>query len=174
MFLTPTHVSRSLAALVIAVGGLSLAGCNLLVPASSGSGGGAAPDTSASAPADNTGDDVFSIKVGDCLNDGGVTGTVGKVPIVECTAAHDSEAYSSANAPDGDFPGDEGVGQLAEAQCGPAFEQFIGLTYDQSAYDYTYYVPTKESWAAGDRVLMCIAKSDSGEKITGSLKSIKK
>lgn len=149
---------RSLAVVTISLSAIALAGCSLL---------GAGTDKT-----DEDADDVFSIEVGDCLNDADVDGEVSEVPIVECTVEHDSEAYAKGNLADGDFPDDDTLTAGAEAICGPAFNTFIGLGYEESAYDYNYYVPTAESWANGDREVMCIAYADDASRLTGSLKGI--
>jgi hypothetical protein len=163
-----TSLTRVLAIVAISVSGFALAGCSLLP------GGTSSSDTSTNTSEDTTGDDVFSIKVGDCLNDGDASGEVSTVPIVECSEPHDSEAYDADNLDDGDFPGQDAIDQAAELLCGPSFETFIGLDYEASIYDYSYYFPTEESWAAGDREVLCVAYADDQAKITGSLKGIKK
>lgn len=157
-------VKSVLAILTLAAAGVALAGCSLL------GGGGGSSSATPSADA-TTGDDVFSIKVGDCLNDADASGEVSTVPIVDCSQPHDSEAYFSGNLPDGNFPGDSAVTQGAEGICGPAFTDFVGAPYKQGAgYDYTYYTPTESSWNAGDREVMCVAFDPSGAKVTGTLK----
>lgn len=162
-------LTRVLAIVAISVGSFALAGCSLLPGGNSNtSSGGDETGT----PVDETGDDVFSIEVGDCLNDADTSGEVSTVPIVECSEPHDSEAYDAGDLDDGDFPGDDAIGQAAELLCGPSFESFIGLDYDASAYDYSYYFPTEESWEAGDREVLCVAFADDASKITGTLKGI--
>ena len=163
MATTSTTAARFVALLAVGAASLVLAGCSLL-PGGNGSTG---TDTGT-----EEGDDVFSIEVGDCLNDADVSEEVSTVPIVECSEPHDSEAYDAGDLDDGDFPGDDAIGQAAELLCGPSFESFIGLGYEASAYDYSYYFPTEESWAAGDREVLCVAFADDASKITGSLKGI--
>jgi hypothetical protein len=158
--LTEKSWTRVLTVLTLTAASVALAGCSLL-------GGGTTTPTDDA----TTGDDVFSIKVGDCLNDASVNGEVSTVPIVDCSQPHDSEAYFAANIPDGDFPGDDTVQQDAEGICGPAFTDFVGAPYQEgSGYDYSYYTPTSDSWAAGDREVMCVAFDPSGTQVTGTLK----
>ena len=94
------------------------------------------------------------------------------MPIVECTEPHDSEAFDTGNVPDGEFPGEDAITDAAEQLCGPSFISFVGLDYSESLYDYSFYFPTEESWASGDRAVLCVAFADDGAKITGSLKDI--
>ena len=42
-----------------------------------------------------------------------------------------------------------------------------------SGYDMFYLYPVEQSWAAGDREVVCLAGSDKG-KLTGSLKGVEK
>lgn len=152
--------NRLLTVMTLGAASVALAGCSLL------GGGNATPTDDATTP-----DDVFSIKIGDCLNDADASGEVQTVPIVDCSEPHDSEAYFSGNLDDGDFPGDDAITQGAEAICGPAFETFVGAPYQKdSGYDYSYYTPTKSSWKSGDREIMCVVYDPSGAKVTGTLK----
>lgn len=159
--LTEKSWTRVLTVLTLGAASVALAGCSLL-----GGGGSSAPTDDPTA-----GDDVFSIKVGDCLNDASVSGEISTVPIVKCSTPHDSEAYFSGNLDDGDFPGDDAIKQGAEQVCGPAFTDFVGAPYsEETGYDYSYYTPTKESWNAGDREVMCVVFDPSGAQVTGTLK----
>ncbi len=157
---------RSTAAGVVLLGvlalGFTLVGCS--------------PAKTASVPSSKatTGADVFSVTVGDCLNDSSVSGQISSVPLVQCSAPHDSEAYFSGKLADGDFPGETAVKKGAEALCGPAFTDFIGVPYQKGkGYDYTYYTPTADSWKAGDRQVMCVAFNPSGAQVTGTLRGAK-
>lgn len=165
-------LTRVLAIVAISVGSFALAGCSLLPGGNNNTDNTNTGSDDGTESEDTEGDDVFSIEVGDCLNDASTSGEVSTVPIVECSEPHDSEAYDAGDLDDGDFPGDDAIGQAAELLCGPSFESFIGLTYDASAYDYSYYFPTEESWAAGDREVLCVAFADDASKITGTLKGI--
>jgi len=159
------ETTRFMALLAVGAASLVLAGCSLLPGGNSGSGTG---DTGTT----DEGDDVFSIVVGDCLNDADVAETVSKVPIVDCSEPHDSEAFYAEDLPDGDFPGDDSVAASAEEICAPAFESFVGLSDADSIYTYYYYYPTDSSWASGDREILCVAGTDDFSQVTGSLKGI--
>ena len=162
-------LNRTLAIVAITVGSFALAGCSLLPGGNNDSSTGSDSGTT---DEEEVGDDVFSIEVGDCLNDADTSGEVSAVPIVECSEPHDSEAYDAGDLDDGDFPGDDAIGEAAELLCGPSFTTFIGLGYEESLYDYSYYFPTEESWAAGDREVLCVAFADDASKITGTLSGI--
>jgi hypothetical protein len=154
--------SRGLAALTLGAASLALAGCSLL---------GGSNNTPTDASTDSSGDsaDVFTIKVGDCLNDGAVEGEVSTVPIVDCSEPHDSEAFASIAMTDGEFPGDDAVKTQAESGCTAQFNTFVGADYSTSVLDYSYYYPTADSWAQGDREILCLVLDPAGQT-TGSLK----
>jgi hypothetical protein len=100
--------------------------------------------------------DVFQLKVGDCLNDVDAE-EVTEVPAVPCDQPHDNEIYYEFSMPDGEFPGNDGTMAAAEEECGPQFDTFVGLAYEESVLDWFPYTPTELSWTeAGDRVVQCV------------------
>jgi hypothetical protein len=168
---TPRLLTRALAVAAIAAAGLVLSGCSLISQVTNST----QRDDNGKVTATNEDADVFSIKVGDCLNDADVSGETTTTPIVPCSKPHDSEAFQRFLLDDGDYPGDDAVEQKGKDDCsGDAFTQFIGVPSDSSTISYSYYYPTEESWGNGDREIMCTVyqTDDSGNpvKTTGSLK----
>ena len=159
--LTEKSWTRVLTVLTLSAASVALAGCSLL-----GGGGGAT-----TAPTDDatTGDDVFSIKVGDCLNDADVESEASEVPAVDCAQPHDSEAFASIVMADGEFPGADAVKSQSETGCTAQFNTFVGVDYGASTLDFSYYYPTAQSWAQGDREILCLVVDPAGQT-TGSLK----
>ncbi len=152
---------------VILALGLALSGCSALFPSS-------APPATDSQTGDEiaqTDTDVFALSVGQCLNDT-ADEEVSEVPIVDCADEHDFEVYSDFELSGDDFPGADAIDTQADAECLTDFEQFVGITYDDSVYGYTYFTPTEGSWTEqGDRVVSCLIGDPNG-KVTGSLKGI--
>jgi hypothetical protein len=109
---------------------------------------------------------VFDIAVGDCMNDQSTGTQVSDVPVVPCTEPHASEVFHAYQVPGDTFPGD--FTQIAEEQCKPAFQTYVGVAYDQSALEITTLEPSFETWADGDRELLCIVVDPAGS-VTGSL-----
>ena len=71
---------------------------------------------------------------------------------------------------DGDeFPGADEVKAQAETECTSEFNTFVGVDYNVSALSYSYYYPTAESWAQGDREIICLIDDPAGQT-TGTLK----
>lgn len=145
----------ALAALVLA-GGL-LSGCSLL-----GSLGGPV------IPEGET--DAFAIQVGDCLNDAEVGSEVTSVPLVDCAEPHDSEVYARGESAAPAFPGFDALDdELAEFCQGESFTEFIGIPYTESRLQTSGYFPSQESWADGDRELLCTVWDEDG-RVSGSLR----
>ena len=160
---------RMIAVTTIAAAGLLLSGCSLLNQVTNTT----QRDASGAPTAANTDADVFSIKVGDCLNDATASGTVTTAPIVPCSQPHDSEAYKSIIMADGDFPGEDAVKSQADQGCADAFPDFVGIAYEDSNLSISYYFPTSDSWSNGDREILCTIYDD-GVKTTGTLKGAKR
>lgn len=116
------------------------------------------------------GDDVFSIVVGDCLNDADVADEVTTLPIVDCAEPHDSEVFARTESTEATFPGADALQETLVAFCrGDAFTEFVGIPFADSRYATRGYYPTSESWANGDRELLCTLIDESGTQLTGSL-----
>ncbi len=152
--------ARALAAVILAAASATLAGCSLL-------GSSAAAPTPSSTDGSST--DVFKVKVGDCINNGTDQGQVTTVPAVDCAKPHDSEAYASIIMDAGTFPGSQAVTDKATAGCAAQFNTFVGIDYTLSKLEFAYYYPTEESWANGDREILCLIDDPKGQT-TGSLK----
>ncbi|MDP9027100.1 MAG: septum formation family protein [Actinomycetota bacterium] len=161
--------TRVLALLAIAAAAMTLTGCGLIAQLNNTT----PRDASGTPTAENTNAGVFTIKVGDCLNDASSTGTVTTAPIVPCKEPHDSEAYKSVQMSGGAFPGPDAVTSQANEACAKAFPTFIGVAYDDSNLSISYYFPTKDSWANGDREILCTVYDD-GVKTVGTLKNAKR
>lgn len=156
----PTRPRRLLGALALAVAATLLSGCSLLESAISG-----VPEGEA---------DVFTIAIGDCLNDASVSDEVTSVPLVECSEPHDSEVFARTDSTSASFPGDTALSDELTAFCtGEVFTDFVGIPYLESVYETSGYFPTEGSWGDGDRELLCTIWDPAGQ-VTGSLAGIGK
>lgn len=115
--------------------------------------------------------DPFALQVGDCLDDATAEGEVQSVPTVPCEQPHDSEIYSSHLLGESSYPGTDAVIQQADALCLDAFVRFVGEPYLDSRFDFSYYYPTEQSWAGGDREVLCVIYDPEGP-VTGSLAGV--
>ena len=113
---------------------------------------------------------VFNFRVGDCFNDPSLTADeVSDVAGVPCSGPHDNEVFHLYDLPDGSFPGRAGIDASVETECFPAFENYVGISYEISELFYFPLTPTEESWAQSDREVVCALFAD-GEQLTGSMK----
>lgn len=112
--------------------------------------------------------DVFSIRAGDCLNSSSLGTEVSAVPVVPCADSHEDEIYFVFDLPEGDFPGDFEVGELADETCTAEFNNFVGKAWEESQLDWWPFTPTADSWSGGDREILCAVYDPAG-KVTGTL-----
>ncbi|HLT68318.1 MAG TPA: septum formation family protein [Microbacterium sp.] len=153
----------------------SLAGCGQI----SSLLGGAERDSETNQVTEAGTDSVFDIQVGDCMAEP-EGDQVYDVDVVPCTEEHDYEFYYAYDLDLGDeFPTDETLSADADQKCYDAFTDFVGIPFEESAaLYYSYYSPSPESWADGDREIQCLVYEgdDTGTAvpITGSLKGSKR
>lgn len=110
------------------------------------------------------------LEVGDCLPlvDYGDVDEIYELPVVPCDQPHTDEVFFIFDLEDGEFAGEDAVGEAAWDGCLAEFESFVGTSYEASALDVYTYQPTKASWVrAGDRTVQCILFSY--EDVTGTL-----
>ncbi|WP_159502390.1 septum formation family protein [Microbacterium sp. 18062] len=114
--------------------------------------------------------DVFTLSVGDCLNDQSAS-EVYEVPVVPCDEPHDYEVYHDFALADGEWDQDA-VYAAADEGCYTAFPDFVGLSYEESTLDFAYYAPTQLSWEDGDDRMVSCYIGDPGTQTTGSLAGV--
>lgn len=119
--------------------------------------------------------DVFSIAVGDCVNDGDLeSAEVTSVEKPSCDEPHDNEVYLTVELDDSEYPadaaypGEEAVVELSDASCVDYFETWVGASVDDTSLHYFAYYPSSTSWTQGDREVVCLAYDTEG-KVNGSL-----
>jgi putative regulator of septum formation len=115
---------------------------------------------------------VLKLDVGTCFDDPETFEQVEDVPIVDCAEPHDNEVFANVDLTGGDYPGQEQVENRATQICYDNFSDYVGIAYEQSIYDIGWLFPTAETWAVGDREVICFAYDVNFEKITGSINGI--
>jgi hypothetical protein len=115
---------------------------------------------------------VFNIKVGDCMGKV-ATDNVTLQLLIPCTDEHYWEAFMARELPDDDFPGDTEIEEQAYYLCTANFDSFVGIDYRESKYEVFYFYPIEQSWAKGDREILCFVGLESGG-VTGSLAGAEK
>lgn len=138
------------------------------------------PDTSDSdgSTSDSTataGAQIPDLEVGDCIDTAATSGqtTLYRIPVVSCTTSHGGEIYAETTASDdlatnGAAPTQQELWDAADAYCYPRFAKFVGMQWARSELLYWPIAPSKESWAEGDRRVLCVVESD--DPVQGSLK----
>ena len=116
--------------------------------------------------------DVLTLEVGTCFDDPDTFEQVTDVPEIECAEPHDNEVIGLRQLSGSSYPGDQAVTELADNLCVSAFEEYVGISYIQSSYEFGWLVPTEGSWGAGDREVICFAYDPTFAKITGSLQGV--
>ena len=116
--------------------------------------------------------DVLKLDVGTCFDDPDTFEQVEDVPVVNCEDPHDNEVFANVDLTGDDYPGQDQVENRATQICYDRFSDYVGISYEASMYDIGWLFPTQETWAAGDREVICFAYDLTLEKITGSLNGI--
>ena len=119
--------------------------------------------------------DVFSIQVGDCMNDDdSEAAEVTAVRDASCDDLHDNEVYLTWELDGADFPADmaypgaEAMSTEADSGCITYFETWVDAPYDETSLNYFPFYPSEQSWDQGDREVVCLAFDMNGP-VTGSL-----
>ncbi|MFT4235709.1 MAG: septum formation family protein [Microbacterium sp.] len=174
------HLSSRVAlfAAVAATAGLALTGCSTISTLLSGDSDKDTDTTTTTAtdsPSDDAASDdtstddtstdsdttsVFDIHPGDCASMP-PEGDVENLDLISCDEPHDVEVYYEFNIPEGDgtYPGEDSVTEQADQGCYDAFEDFIGISYDDSTLYYNYFYPTEDTWtdtSLQDRLVSCL------------------
>jgi hypothetical protein len=92
--------------------------------------------------------------------------------MLDCEEPHLMQVFGieMLNAPAGQpYPGEAEVDQQAWDACLPAFEEFVGIAFDDSKLSASYYWPTPESWLAGDRSVLCLIEATVASSLTRSV-----
>ena len=102
--------------------------------------------------------DAFNIRAGDCFNmpDGVEVESVAAAP---CTEPHDSQAFRLF-----DITGFDALPTATEMEdividgcLGDYFTNFVGVPYQESVLELTWFEPTEDTWSKlDDREIVCI------------------
>lgn len=108
---------------------------------------------------------ILDIEAGECFTDPTYHPAAGGhvVLYTPCAQQADNQVYGFVHLPDGRFDGDR-VSAQAWARCERGF---TALRID-TALDFYPVVPTRETWADGDRDVMCVAYDPAGQ-LAGSV-----
>lgn len=109
-------------------------------------------------------------EAGECTNDD-LTGQIGEIEVVDCDETHTAEAYATFDIDGDDFPGEAEIQAEATEGCnGSRFEDYVGVSYEESIFLSEPLAPSSESWDGGDRTVICIVTGTTdGSELDGSV-----
>lgn len=118
-------------------------------------------------------DSPFEVSVGQCFNpiEDKDDGALLAILLKDCEDEHLAEAFAlfdldhDAGEP---WPGDDEVDDAAEEGCDAEFEAYVGIPFDDSEYNVSYFTPSPESWEADDREVLCLIEGSPRAPLIGS------
>lgn len=115
---------------------------------------------------------VFDLKVGDCVKYVEVDDEISSLPLVDCDKPHESEVFVTHQMAGDSFPGIAAINQESDDVCfGDSFEAFIGKSYWDSELDVWSIIPTPDSWKRqNDREITCLVYEANVHDFTGTYK----
>ena len=183
-----TRSYRSFACAGLLVAAIALAGCQSATedptPTDAPSGAASAepstaaseaPATSSAEPGSADGEEVsvFDLEIGFCFST--ESNQLETVIVVDCEQPHEHEVFALVDHPAGDaeaYPGDDALLEYADTECRPPFEDYVDRDYETSIWYITSLTPSAETWADGDREIVCtVNQQDADEEpitVTGS------
>src|SRR4029453_17746522 len=97
---------------------------------------------------------VTEIEVGECF-DVEPSELIGDVTKRDCTDPHQYEMFHVGDLPDGPFPSDAEIDLWIDANCLPAFTDYVGSDPAQTELAPFFITPTEDSWDGGDHSVQC-------------------
>lgn len=112
---------------------------------------------------------VLDIEGGDCFSDPTYSESAAEDIVVysPCDEGADNQAYHFVHAPDGAWDRDR-VAELGWEGCGEEFRS-RWVSQEESGLDFFPILPTEQTWADGDRVIMCAVYDPDGQLTESAL-----
>ena len=118
----------------------------------------------------NSGDlEVQDLRIGDCfdLKDPSAS-EVGEVEAKPCSQPHEYELFHAADMQGDEYPSDAAMTAFMESECLPTFGAYVGVAYEQSLLDISWYTPTSDGWDDGDHSIQCAVFDPNEAELTSS------
>ena len=114
-----------------------------------------------------------NLKVGQCIQvpDGS---TVYDVELRDCSKEHTGEVYYIEKITDATLPDQDEMDQMMEDACFDNFKSYVGKSYSESSLEVTAMYPTEQTWAKGDRDIVCVALPGDSTTLSRSVKDSNK
>jgi hypothetical protein len=114
---------------------------------------------------------VFELQVGDCLDE--PAGSEFEfVDVLPCDQRHDMEIFHRFDIPldqATDLPSEDVLVEHIDG-CLPPFERFVGVPFETSELDVMGFWPAADSWAEGNREMLCGIVTMDGTKLEGTVR----
>ncbi|HET9541272.1 MAG TPA: septum formation family protein [Candidatus Limnocylindria bacterium] len=116
---------------------------------------------------------VTELSAGDCfdLPEGDAEEGISDVTKQECTEPHQYEMFFVGDLPDGPFPSEAEMNLWIDANCLPAFTDYVGIDYNSSVLDARTIVPAEDGWNDGDHSVQCAIYDDQNPQLTESVRN---
>ena len=113
-------------------------------------------------------------KVGDCIFSAlmEVGDYESKFKTVPCTELHDSEIVGRKDLLIDTWPGEATSNAWDEHSdfCLDDYESYTGLDFETGPHQMFPFMPSKEMWDSGDKLILCVAQLPNGELMGASIK----
>jgi hypothetical protein len=115
---------------------------------------------------------VDMLRAGDCMADIPDEDTIGEIRIVQCERPHEGEVFAVFSIDAGTDPTQDHIDDLADEGCDSRFEEFVGVSFDETKLDGDLIRPTPDDIDENTDVICYI--SDPAGPTTGSLAGAKR
>lgn len=122
--------------------------------------------------------DAMAVETGDCFSDkslldvdSGLAPTT--VVVSPCRQPHHGEVVGTLRLRGDRFPGEAAVDRRAE-KCYDAFASYLGVPSESSQFQVTWFYVNAETWALGQRTIVCVAHEPGFLKRRGSLRDARR
>jgi hypothetical protein len=119
---------------------------------------------------------AIELQVGQCIADasaftGRQVNEITRTRAVPCRLPHQAEVFVRdrlAGGPEARFPGVGELRRQAQQLCRDGFEGFVGVPWTRSELEIAALWPSPDSWAVGDRLVVCVVFRLDGETLVGT------
>ncbi|HEX6139598.1 MAG TPA: septum formation family protein [Candidatus Limnocylindria bacterium] len=114
---------------------------------------------------------VADLRIGDCFDLKEATATeVEKVTARPCADEHEFELFHDGNVDVDGYPGDAAFEAWVANECLPAFAPYVGVAYEASLLEFSYFVPSEDGWDQGDHSVQCVLYDPNEANLTESMR----
>jgi hypothetical protein len=114
---------------------------------------------------------IEDLRVGDCFNSDEAE-EISSVDARRCDEAHQYEMFHIATwTAGGGYPTEDAILGFVFDECMPAFESYVGRSFESSRLDFVHFVPVEAGWDAGDRLFQCAMFDPAVAQLSESLRN---